>query len=484
MKKLLQILAGKERLLWLSATAGLFVVLLVTLVPVTVAAQSQTSQDERLLNMFERVYDFVRQNYVEEVDPEVLIEGALDGMFQSLEDPHSAYLTAEEMRDLRDTTRGQFGGVGMYIAKQGEDESEDGDGEDGGFVEVVAPIEDTPAFRSGIMAGDLIVEIEGESTRPLDIDQVVNRLRGEPGTTVEVLIRRGTSHNLTVELTRAIIEVPTVKHAMIDDSIAFLRIIQFTPYTNQRVEESLREFAEEGYESLIIDLRQNPGGLLSGVVDTADLFFEEGTIVGTRGRKASENEVFRADPGTSVPEDIPIVVLIDEGSASAAEIMAGALKDRDRAYLIGETTYGKGSVQEVHVVGTGGFRLTMSKYYTPDGTYIEDNGIEPDEVVKPPELSDAEVESLTRITDEQLVTAFVDEHPEPSESEVQSFINDLREQDIELSERRIRKMVRDEVNRRNNVSPAYDLEFDVMLQEAVRLLRENRVSAKGTMTGN
>ncbi len=484
MKRLFQTLAGKERLLWLSVTAGLFVVLLVTLVPVTVAAQSQTSEDERLLNMFERVYDFVRRNYVEDVDPEVLIEGALDGMFQSLDDPHSAYLTAEEMRDLRDTTRGQFGGVGMYIAKQGEDESEDENGEDGGFVEVVAPIEDTPAFRSGIMAGDLIVEIEGESTRPLDIDQVVNRLRGEPGTTVEVLIRRGSSHTLTVELTRAIIEVPTVKHAMIDDDIAFLRIIQFTPYTNQRVEESLREFQEQGYESLIIDLRQNPGGLLSGVVDTADLFFEDGTIVGTRGRKASENEVFQADPGTSVPEDIPIVVLIDEGSASAAEIMAGALKDRDRAYLLGETTYGKGSVQEVHVVGTGGFRLTMSKYYTPDGTYIEDNGIEPDEVVKPPELSDAEVESLTRIADEQLVASFVDEHPEPSESEIRSFIGDLRAKDIELSERRIRKMVRDEVNRRNNVSPAYDLEFDVVLQEAVRLLRENQISAKGTMTGN
>ncbi|MFP4484903.1 MAG: S41 family peptidase [Spirochaetaceae bacterium] len=484
MKRFLQSLAEKERLLWLSITAGLFVVLLVTLVPVTVAAQSQTREDERLLNMFERVYDFVRQNYVEEVDPELLIEGALEGMFDSLDDPHSAYLTAEDMRDLRDTTRGRFGGVGMYIAKQatedGEDEDEDGEG----FVEVVAPIEDTPAFRSGVMAGDLILEIDGESTKPLDIDQVVNRLRGEPGSTVEVLIRRGESHTLTVELKRAIIEVPTVKSAMIDDKIAFLRIIQFTPYTNQRVEESLREFEEEGYESLIIDLRQNPGGLLSAVVETADLFFDEGTIVGTRGRKASENEVFEADSGKSVSEDIPIVVLIDEGSASAAEIMAGALKDRDRAYLIGTTTYGKGSVQEVHVVGTGGFRLTMSKYYTPDETYIEDNGIEPDEEVKPPELSDEEVGSLTRITDERLIISFVEEHADPSDSEIQAFISDLRDQDIVLSERRIRKMIRDEVNRRNNVSPAYDLDFDVVLQEAVRLLRENRISANGTITGN
>jgi carboxyl-terminal processing protease len=216
--------------------------------------------------------------------------------------------------------------------------------------------------------------------------------------------------------------------------------------------------------------------LLSGVVDTADLFFDEGTIVGTRGRKASENEVFRADAGRSVPEGLPIVVMIDEGSASAAEIMAGALKDRDRAYLIGETTYGKGSVQEVHVVGTGGFRLTMSKYYTPDGTFIEDSGITPDQEVQEPELSDQELESLTEIRDKQLITGFVDEHSDPSEQAISSFLEDLRDQDIVLSERRVRKMIRDEVNRRNNVSPAFDLKYDIVLREAVRLLREDKVS--------
>ncbi|NBC29551.1 MAG: PDZ domain-containing protein [Spirochaetes bacterium] len=480
MKRLLRYFADKERLLWLTVTAGLFVILLVTLVPVSVAAQpSQNSEDQRLLQMFERVYEFVRENYVDEVDPEVLIEGALDGMFDSLDDPHSAYLTAEEMRDLRDTTRGQFGGVGMYIAKQAPDDQEDGTDQaqdEGGFVEVVAPIEDTPAFRSGIHAGDLIVEIEGKTTRDLDIDQVVNRLRGQPGTTVEVLIRRGSSHTFTVELTRAIIEVPTVKFDMIDDDIAFLRIIQFTPYTHERVRQALADFEEQGYASLIIDLRQNPGGLLSGVVDTADLFFTDGTIVGTRGRKASENEVFRADAGRSVPEDLPIVVLIDEGSASAAEIMAGALKDRDRAYVIGETTYGKGSVQEVHVVGTGGFRLTMSKYYTPDGNFIEGSGITPDQEVEEPELSDKELESLTEIRDKQLITGFVDEHPDPGEEAVSSFLEELSSQDIVLSERRVRKMIRDEVNRRDNVSPAYDLKYDIVLQEAVRLLREDKVS--------
>lgn len=471
MKRFFRYLTDKERLLWLTTTVGLFAVLLITMLPVTVAAQSRTGEDERMLQMFERVYDFVRENYVDEVDPEVLIEGALDGMFESLEDPHSAYLTSEDMRDLRDTTRGQFGGVGMYIAKQQEDD----DGDDGGFVEVVSPIEDTPAFRSGILAGDLIIEIEGESTRPLDIDQVVNRLRGEPGTDVEVRIRRGKAHTLSVTLTRAVIEIPTVKHDMIGEDIAFLRVIQFTPFTEERVRESLEDFEERGYAGMIIDLRQNPGGLLSSVVDTADLFFTEGTIVGTRGRKESENEVFRADPGRSVPEDMPIVVMIDEGSASAAEIMAGALKDRDRAYVIGETSYGKGSVQEVHVVGTGGFRLTMSKYYTPDGTYIEGSGIEPDQVVQEPELSDAQLEDLTTIRDEELISGFVDAHSSPSGGEIEGFLQRLEERGIDLPERRVRKLIRDEVNRRQNVSPAYDLEYDIVLQRAVELLREDEV---------
>jgi len=471
MKRFFRYLADKERLLWLTTTVGLFAVLLITMLPVTVAAQSRSGEDERMLQMFERVYDFVRENYVDEIDPEVLIEGALDGMFESLEDPHSAYLTSEDMRDLRDTTRGQFGGVGMYIAKQQEDEESD----QGGFVEIVSPIEDTPAFRSGILAGDLIIEIEGESTRPLDIDQVVNRLRGEPGTDVEVRIRRGEAHTLSVTLTRAVIEIPTVKHDMIGEDIAFLRIIQFTPFTEERVRESLEDFEERGYEGMIIDLRQNPGGLLSSVVDTADLFFTEGTIVGTRGRKESENEVFRADPVRSVSEDMPIVVMIDEGSASAAEIMAGALKDRDRAYVIGETSYGKGSVQEVHVVGTGGFRLTMSKYYTPDGTYIEGSGIEPDQMVQEPELSDAQLEDLTTIRDEELISGFVDEHPSPSNGAIENFLQRLEEREIDLPERRIRKLVRDEVNRRQNVSPAYDLEYDIVLQRAVELIRENEV---------
>lgn len=467
-------LRRRERLVWLSVTAALVITLAVVVVPAAAFGQSSSADQDRLLDMFEQVFRFVQNNYVDEVEAEKLIEGALEGMFESLEDPHSAYLSMEEMRDLSDTTQGQFGGVGMYISKQAVPE----DSRDPAFVEVISPIESTPADRAGLQSGDLIVAIEGETTEDLSIDEVVARLRGSPGSRVEITIRRGESRSFDVSLTREIIEVPTVRHAMIPEDIGYIRIIQFTPYTDDRVLESVEEFEGQGYDSLIIDLRRNPGGLLPAVVDTADLFFSDGLIVGTRGRSPGENQRFTAESGIDVPEDMPIVVLIDEGSASAAEILAGALKDRDRAYLIGETTYGKGSVQQVRRISTGGFRLTMSRYYTPSGDYIDNNGIEPDLVLQDPELSEEDLDSLARIQEEGLIEQFVADNPDPSASQIASFIDRLRADDITLSERRIRKLVRDEVNQVNNVTEVYDLEFDIVLQRAVELLRQGEVSAR------
>ena len=461
----------RERLVWLGVTAALVITLLVVIVPAAAFGQSSSSEQDRLLDMFEQVFRFVQNNYVDEVEAQKLIEGALEGIFDSLDDPHSAYLTMEEMRDLSDTTQGEFGGVGMYISKQSVPE----DSREPAYVEVISPIESTPADRAGLRSGDLIIAIEGETTEDLSIDEVVAELRGSPGSEVEITIRRGESRSFDVSLTREIIEVPTVRHAMIPENIGYIRIIQFTPYTDDRVRESVKEFENEGYESLIIDLRRNPGGLLPAVVDTADLFFSDGLVVGTRGRSPGENQRFTADNGVDVPREMPVVVLIDEGSASASEILAGALKDRDRAYLIGETTYGKGSVQQVRRITTGGFRLTMSRYYTPSGDYIDKKGIEPDLVVKDPELSDEDLDSLARLQEEGLVEDFVSEHPSATASQISSFIERLREQDITLSERRIRKLVRDEVQQVNDVTQVYDLEFDIVLQRAVDMLRQGEI---------
>jgi len=469
----------RERAVWASLTGVLLVIALVFTITPSVLAQNY-SETDRVVDVFESVLRFIEQNYVEEVELDVLLEGALQGMFESLDDPYSTYLDAEDMRGLTDTTSGQFGGVGMYISKQRTDNGD----ENSGFVEIVAPIEDTPAFRAGIRAGDLIVALkdasdeEFESTEGLSIDEVVNRLRGTPGTEVTIRVRRGSRAVFPVTLERAVIEVPTVKYAMIPGDIGFLRIIQFTPRTAERIEAAIESFESAGYQSMIIDLRSNPGGLLTGVVDVADLFFERGTIVGTSGRMPQENERFTATDGSIVADDIPVVVLIDQGSASAAEILAGTLQDRNRAYLIGETTYGKGSVQQVRRLAEGGFRLTMSRYYLPSGRYIDEVGVEPDKVVTPPELSDEDADDYAELIESERIIDFVRANPNPSEADVDQYVDTLQEEGFDVPDRWIELTIRNEVNRQNNVQIVYDLEFDEILQEAIRLLRTGEVSRR------
>jgi len=345
------------------------------------------------------------------------------------------------------------------------------------YVRVVSPIEGTPASRAGISAGDLITKIEDESTKKMSIDEVVDKLRGDPGTRVTITILREGDIEFQVTLTRAIIEVPTIRKDIIPGGIGYLRIIQFTPLTDDRVEEAIEFFESNGYSSLIIDVRSNPGGLLRAVVDTADLFLSGGIIVSTRSRIPSENNVFTAREEAKVPSSIPIVVLIDKGSASASEILAGALKDRNRAYLIGETTFGKGSVQQVKSLNGSGFKLTMARYYTPSGTNIDHKGVEPHKVVKEKELTEKEHESYLKLLEEGIVEKFMQGKPKPNGSEIENFVAKLREQGIVLEERIIRKLIRNEINKTCNSPPVYDLDYDIVLQEAVKMLREGKIKS-------
>jgi carboxyl-terminal processing protease len=453
----------KERTLWIVVTAFLAAVIVLLSFAPRVLAGNQEAETQRLLSTFFEVFRFVQEHYVDEdkVDPNNLIEGAMRGMFEALDDPHSAYLSPEEMRDLDDTTMGRFGGVGLIISKI-----------DRG-VEVVAPIEGTPAYRAGVNAGDLIVAVDGESVVDLNIDEVLSVLRGEPGSSVTMTIIRGKNLRFDVRVVRDMIEVPTVRQDMIPGGIGYLRIIQFTPLTVDRVEEALQQFADSGYSSLIIDLRSNPGGLLSGVIDIADFFLSKGPIVSTRSRVASENHVFYASSrNTMVPADLPIVVLIDRGSASASEILAGALQDTGRATIMGEKSYGKGSVQQIKRVGDAGFRLTMSRYYTPLGKNIDHIGISPDVPIQEPELSEEEEQALSRIIEEELIKDFLSRYPNPTDEDIDSFERELVNKDIRLDDRYIRRLVRNELNRTNNNPPVYDLEFDLVLQEAVNYLRD------------
>ena len=467
-----------DKLTWIGAACAAFIFTMVVTFTPRVEAEQSAQATQQYIDRIQYAFNFIMQNYVEEIPPEQLYEGAMQGLFESLDDPYSYYLTASDMEDLTDTTTGKFGGVGLYISKPAESEG-DSQGNNGrdAYIKVVAPIEDTPAYRAGIHAGDYITKIEDESTKKLTVDDVVDRLRGEPGSTVTVTILRGKDITFDVDITRAIIEIPTVKHDMINGDIGYIRIIQFTPYTDDRVREALDEFKQKNYSKLIIDVRQNPGGLLTSVTDTVDLIQAEGTIVSTRSRIAQENEVFTADPAREVSGDIPIVVLIDKGSASASEILAGALKDTGRGILIGETSFGKGSVQKIIPFGNSGFKLTISRYYTPSGVNIDKVGIDPDVEVKEPELTEKDNEDLKAIFEQRLISNFVDKNPEASEERRNEFVEQLqREYDINLEDRVLQKLIRNEYQRRMDFPPVYDLKYDQPLQKAVDMLKNGTIS--------
>lgn len=459
-----------DRNLWLGAGIGFLVLLFAAAFAPSVLAQSRQSKTEEYLETFEEIFRYIENNFVEEIDPEALFEGALNGMFDVLDDPYSYYLDELDFANLSDTTTGNFGGVGLIISKVDDSESEE---PDPAYIEVVTPIEGTPAYRAGISAGDLITAIEGSTTEELSIDDVVDRLRGEPGSSVNVTVKRGRRALFDVEIIRDIIEVPTVKSAMIDDDVGYIRITNFTPFTDDRVEDAIFDLELSRYKALIIDVRNNPGGLLRAVIDTADLFLAGDTIVTTKSRVRRENEIFSANDDRLVPDDVPMIVLINEGSASASEILAGALRDNDRATLIGETTYGKASVQQVKDLGEVGFKITTARYYTPSGRNIDEVGIDPDRIVTEPAMSETDAEELAILIEEHLVEDFVQSAGVPSDSEIDSFLDGLEARGITLEERIVRRRIRTEVNRTNNDPPIFDIEFDLVLQAAVEHLQQS-----------
>ena len=459
---------SKERYIWMAAGAVLITCFALVAVAPTLLAQSNSSKSDEYLRSIREVFRYIEENYVEEVDPRQLLEGAMKGMFDTLDDPYSYYLTADGMSSLSEITVGEFGGVGIVISKQTRADAGD---DEPRYIEVVSPIEDTPAFLAGILSGDLITNIGDESTEDLTIDDVVKRIRGEPGTPVTFTIQRDGRISFDVTVTRDVIEVPTVKQAMIDDTIGYLRIIEFTPFSDDRIRDALEYFELEGYKALIIDVRNNPGGLLKSVVDIADLFLSGDTIVSTRSRIPADNKIFNAKTRVETPLSYPIVVLINKGSASASEILAGALRDNNRASLVGETTFGKGSVQDVRSFSEGGIRLTTSRYFTPSGINIDKIGIDPDVVVAEDPFDEEEQASMLRLSEERTMAEFVEANPNPNEDELAAFIEDLRGDGIVLEERILRRLIRNQMNRVNNTNPVFDLDYDLALREAVKIIR-------------
>lgn len=310
----------------------------------------------------------------------------------------------------------------------------------------------------------------------MTIEQVVNRLRGEPGTRVTLSVLRGSRITFDITLERAVVDVPVVKSALIAPHIGYLQIIEYTPFTPKRVRTALESLLRDGATSLIVDERGNPGGLLNAVVATCDYFLANGTIVSIRSRVASGETVYSATPSTLLPASFPLIVLIDRGSASAAEIFAGAMQDHHRALLVGETSFGKGSVQEVFFLprGDGAFKLTTARYYTPRGRNIDKVGIEPDVEVKEPEPTQRDQEDLERLIENNTIVNFVRTQPGAGPAKIATFIAQLRAEGITLSTRTLERLIRNEQDRMQTNPPVYDLTYDRPLAEAVRLLRSGQ----------
>jgi carboxyl-terminal processing protease len=328
--------------------------------------------------LFTKVIEQVREAYVEtnKVAYTNLIYGALRGMLQSL-DPHSQFLDPATYQDMKDDTSGQFGGLGIFVGMKD------------GVPTVIAPMEDTPGFRAGILPGDKILEIDGKTTEGLALDDVVKRMRGPPGTKVVLRLMRPKTQALrTVEVVRAEINVPSVKDAqLLEDGIGYVRLLSFSEHTAADLQKALDDLNKQGLRALVLDMRNNPGGLLSSAVEVSQKFLKKGDlIVSTIGR--TERQLLVEKAGGRVHYlDFPMAILVNGGSASAAEIVSGALQDQHRAFLVGEKTFGKGSVQSVIPMDDGSaLKLTTAKYYTPGKRVIHEHGIEPDIVVPmPPE---------------------------------------------------------------------------------------------------
>lgn len=417
------------------------------------------------IEMIASVFDYAHKHYVDEIDPTVLYEGAMKGLMDAFGDPHTVYMDATMLRDITDTAVGNFGGVGLTITKMPESTEEEP-----AFVEVVSPLKGTPGHKAGIQSGDKIISIDGTYTPDITMDEVLSILRGEVGTSVDLVIRRGKDYEFAVTLVRDLIEIQAVEYAMIDE-IGYLSLVDFTPQAVIQFQEALDYFAEKNYKGLILDLRGNTGGLLTTAVDIADKFIDSGTIVSTKGRVVHENFSYVATPKlTTVPKGLPVVVLINRMSASASEILAGALKDCHIAYLVGERTFGKGSVQNpIPLPYSDGIKITVAKYYTPSDTNIDGIGIPPDMEVLFPELSEEENEIYKRLMESKVIPTYLEEKSILTEMEIAKFAKKLSNE-YPLPENLLRRIIRINIPALND--SVFDLDYDIQLNAALDVLKD------------
>ena len=334
-----------------------------------VSAQEETVYDK--IDLFGEVLDKINKEYVEEVDQSDTMDAAINGVLQSL-DPYSSYMSPKNLEEMQTETRGEFGGLGIEV------------GMEAGVVKVISPLDNSPAEREGVKAGDYIVKINDTQVQGKTLNEAVELMRGPVGSTLEITVRRvGLRKSLVFNITREIIQVASVKSEVLDEKIGYIRLTSFNENSDDQIKKKIKEFKKnKKIEGYILDLRNNPGGLLGQAIKISDFFLNDGEIVSTKGRNKNENQKWFAREGDII-NGKALIVLINKGSASASEIVAGALKDHKRAVLVGEKSYGKGSVQSIiPLKNRGAIRLTISKYYLPSGKSISEVGVTPDITVE------------------------------------------------------------------------------------------------------
>ena len=399
----------------------LLLILYLIILP-TLSIANEEKEIYKQLNLFGEAFEKIKNNYVEEVDVKELIEAAIEGMLSSL-DPHSTYLNSDELNELKIQTKGEFGGLGIEVTIEE------------GFVKVIAPIDDTPASKAGIVSGDLITHIDGDSILGMSLSDAVSLMRGKVGSKIKLTIRRNRTETINIEIIRDIIELKSVKFRL-ENGVGYIRLSSFNQKVDEEIKDAIKKIEKQASSKIlgyVLDLRNNPGGLLDQAVNVTDIFLPQGEIVSTRGRKKNDGSRFNAAKKDMI-SGLPLVVLINQGSASASEIVAGALQDHKRAIIMGTKSFGKGSVQTILPSGDNvAIKLTTARYYTPSGKSIQQTGIDPDILVEQSEIKSIEDNSQAR-KESDLRKAIKNEQINDSDNEdEEKENNNVKSDDYQLS---------------------------------------------------
>jgi carboxyl-terminal processing protease len=450
---------NKERIFWVSLTLvlGSFILL-----PIE-RAFAISREAEKYLQIFHEVSTLIEADFVESVEDKNIFLGAIKGMIGSLGDPHTRFMEEEDFKQLQEETRGSFGGVGIEVTQQ-----------DGALV-VITPIDDTPAQRAGMLPQDKIIEINGLSTEKMGIPEAIKVMRGAAGTPVTLKIKRKTQKEpISFTLNRELIKIQFLKSAFIEkEKVGYIRLSQFMgrETTAGEFKKIVRDFQEKKAAGIVVDLRSNPGGLLDLSIDLSDLFLPEGKdIVSVKGRGEKLIRVYKSTSSQDKILDTPMVVLLNNGSASASEIFAGAMQDNKRGTILGNQSFGKGSVQNIYPLShKTGIALTIQKYYTPSGVSIHKKGITPDLVINQLIPDEDEKTNLDKLMKANIIANFVSENPGYNDKNVSIFIDQINKKGFKLRPEITKYILKREYSL-GLPTPVYDREFDLQLNKAIDLL--------------